>query len=239
MQRAHDERDLRDPGRRHPGLVVEDPAEVVAVREDLGLERQERAAAVDEVDARQPVLERDLLGAEVLLDRHRVVRAALDRRVVGDDHAGRALDPADAGDDPGARRLVVVQAGRGERAQLEEGACPGRAGGRSARGPAACRARDGGRSSDRRRRRRARRRWAWRARRSATRAAIASWFARVSGALGSSRLRRTGMRRDDSPSREREGGCRRRRLVHLVTISTIGRTVAGHLGHPMHHRANE
>ena len=118
--RAHHERDLRDPGGRHPGLVVEDPAEVVAVREDLGLERQERAARIDEVDARQPVLERDLLRAQVLLDGHRVVGAALDRRVVGDDDAGRALDPADAGDDPGARRLVVVQAVRGERAQLEE-----------------------------------------------------------------------------------------------------------------------
>ena len=33
----------------------------------------------------------------------------------------------------------------------------------------------------------------WRARRSATSSHIASWFARVSGALGSSRLRRTGM----------------------------------------------
>ena len=109
------------PGRRHPRLVVEDPPEVVAVGEDLGLERQERAARIDEVDARQPVLERDLLGAQVLLDGHRVVGAALDRRVVGDDDAGRALDPADAGDDPGARRVVVVQAGRGERAQLQEG----------------------------------------------------------------------------------------------------------------------
>src|SRR6185503_4178267 len=49
------------------------------------------------------------------------VRAALDRRVVGHDHARRALDPADAGHDPGARRLLVVQAVRGEGAQLEEG----------------------------------------------------------------------------------------------------------------------
>ena len=119
--RPHDERDLRDPGRRHPRLVVEDPPEVVAVGKDLGLERQERAARIDEVDARQPVLERDLLRPQVLLDRHRVVGAALDRRVVGDDHAGRALDAADAGDDAGAGRLVVVEAVRGERAQLEEG----------------------------------------------------------------------------------------------------------------------
>ena len=191
--RAHDEGDLRDPGRRHPGLVVEDPAEVVAVGEDVGLERQEGAAAVDEVDARQPVLERDLLGAEVLLDRHRVVGAALDRGVVGDDDAGRALDPADPGDDPGAGRVVVVQAGRGERAQLEEGragveqavdpladrelAALAVAGDRAvvAAGAAAGDGRPGGRGG-RRRGRPSRRGW-----RASRRAA------------GSSRLRRTGM----------------------------------------------
>ena len=119
-RRAHHERHLRNPGGRHPGLVVEDPAEVIAVGEDVGLERQERAAAVDEVDARQPVLERDLLGPEVLLDRHRVVGPALDRRVVADDDDARALDRPDPGDDAGARGLVVVQAVGGERAQLEE-----------------------------------------------------------------------------------------------------------------------
>ena len=119
--RTHDQRHLRDRGCRHPGLVVEDPPEVVTVREHVGLERQEGAAAVHEIDARQPVLERDLLGAQVLLDGHRVVGAALDRGVVGDDHAGRALDAADAGDDAGARCVVVVQAVRGQRTQLQEG----------------------------------------------------------------------------------------------------------------------
>ena len=156
--RAHHERDLGDPGGRHPGLVVEDPAEVVAIREDVGLEREEGAAAVDEVDARQAVLEGDLLGPEVLLHRHRVVGAALDRRVVGDDHARRPLDRPDPGDDPGARGVVVVQAGRRERRSARGRPSRGRAAGRSARGRAACRAPGGGRSSGRRRRRRARRR---------------------------------------------------------------------------------
>ena len=95
--------------------------EVVAIGKDLGLERQEGPARIDQVDARQPVLERDLLRAQVLLDGHRVVGAALDGRVVGDDDAGRALDPADAGDDPGPGRIVVVEAGRRQRAQLQEG----------------------------------------------------------------------------------------------------------------------
>ena len=178
--RAHDQRDLRDPCGRHARLVVEDPPEVVAIREDLRLERQERAAGVDEIDAGQPVLEGDLLGAEVLLDRHRVVGAALDGRVVGDDHAGRALDPADPGDDPGAR-VPRRRTGRSRPAGSARGTPNrGRAGDRCARGRAACRARDGGRSSDRRHRRRPRRRPPGAPGGRSTRVAIASWLARVS-----------------------------------------------------------
>ena len=85
--RAHDDGDLRDALRGHRRLVVEDAAEVVAVGEHVVLLGQERAAGIDEVDARQAVLQRDLLRAQVLLHRQRVVRAALHRRVVGDDHA--------------------------------------------------------------------------------------------------------------------------------------------------------
>ena len=50
--RAEHGGDLRDAGGRHPRLVEEDAPEVVAVGEDLVLHRQERAARVDEVDAR-------------------------------------------------------------------------------------------------------------------------------------------------------------------------------------------
>ena len=101
--RAHHDGDLRDALRGQVGLVEEDPAEVLAVGEDLVLHRQERAAGVDEVDAGQVVLGGDGLRAQVLLDRDRVVGAALDGRVVGDDHDLAAADPADAGDDAGAR----------------------------------------------------------------------------------------------------------------------------------------
>ena len=103
--RAHDDGDLRDALGRHPRLVEEDAAEVIAIGKDLGLQRQEGAARVDQIDARQAVLERDLLRADVLLDRDRIVGAALDRRVVGDDQHLAARDAADAGDDarpPGA-----------------------------------------------------------------------------------------------------------------------------------------
>ena len=76
---------------------------------------------VDQVDAGQAVLLRDLLRAQVLLHRHREVGAALHRRVVGDDHALAPRHAADAGDDPGRGHLAAVHAVRGELADLEEG----------------------------------------------------------------------------------------------------------------------
>ena len=118
--RAHHDRDLRDALRGHARLVVEDPAEVLAVGEDLVLEREEGPARVDEVEARQVVLLGDLLRAEVLLHREREVRAALHRRVVRDDHAGATLDDPDPRDDARRRRLAVVDVPGGERVQLEE-----------------------------------------------------------------------------------------------------------------------
>ena len=93
---------------------------MVAVGEHLGLVRQVGAAAVDQVDARQPVGLGDLLRAEMLLDRHRIVGAALHRRVVGDDHHLPPRDAADAGDHPRAGHLAVVEVAGGELADLEE-----------------------------------------------------------------------------------------------------------------------
>ena len=58
--RAHDHRHLGDALRRQVGLVEKDPPEVLAVGKDVGLQRQERAARVDQVDARQAILARRL-----------------------------------------------------------------------------------------------------------------------------------------------------------------------------------
>jgi hypothetical protein len=63
---------------------------------------------------------RDLLCAQMLLNRKRIVRAALHGRVVGDDDARAALDRRDARYDPRGRRVVVVGAVRGKRGKLEE-----------------------------------------------------------------------------------------------------------------------
>ena len=119
--RSHHDGDLRDRLRRHVRLVVEDPAEMLAVGKHLVLRREEGPAGVDQIDARQAVLLRDLLRAQMLFDRNRIVGAALDRGVVGDDHAFAPGDPADARDDAGRRHVAAVHAVGGERRKLEDG----------------------------------------------------------------------------------------------------------------------
>ncbi len=120
MQWPSDDRDLRHAHLRQRALIAEDAAGVVAVGEEIGLQRQEAARAVAEVHDRQPVLDRDVERAHDLLDRQRVPRAALHRSVVGlNDHFAPA-DDADAGHLPGARHLAVVGHVGGERRELEE-----------------------------------------------------------------------------------------------------------------------
>ena len=118
---AHHGADLGDAALREVGLVVEDAAEVVAVGEDLVLLGQEGAAGVDQVDAGQMILQGDLLGAQVLFDRHRVIGAAFDRGVVSDDHAAATLDHADSADHASAGGIVVIEAAGGQGRELEEG----------------------------------------------------------------------------------------------------------------------
>ncbi len=95
---------------------------MVSVGEDLVLKRQEGPARVDQVEAGQAVLLGNLLRTQVLLDREREVRAALDRGVVGDDDALAALHDPDPGDDAGGGRLPLVDVPGGERVELEKGA---------------------------------------------------------------------------------------------------------------------
>ena len=54
------------------------------------------------------ILEGDLLGSQVFLHGQGEVGAALDCRVVGDNHAFDAMDPADAGHNPRAGHIVAV-----------------------------------------------------------------------------------------------------------------------------------
>ena len=102
-------------------LIEEDAPKMLAVGKHLGLVRQVGPAGIDQIDAGQPVLARDLLRAKMLLHRHRIVGAALHRRVVADHHDQAAMDAADAGDDAGAVDRLAVHVVRGKRRQLEEG----------------------------------------------------------------------------------------------------------------------
>ena len=113
--------------------------------------RQERAARVDQVDAGQAVLQRDLLRAQVLLDRHRVVGAALDRGVVGDDHALAPVHHADAGDEPGAPGASSSYRPCAASATAPEMGVPGSSRRRRARGRTACRVSRGAPALPRRR----------------------------------------------------------------------------------------
>jgi hypothetical protein len=124
--RAHHHRNLRDRRPAQIGLVVEDAAEMLAIREHLVLVGQVGAAGVDQVDAGQPVLRRDLLRAQVLLHREREVRAAFHRGVVAHDHAFHAADAANTRNQAGAGRgvgavLFLVDVQRGQRTDLEKG----------------------------------------------------------------------------------------------------------------------
>mmetsp|Transcript_165444 Transcript_165444/g.530876 ORF Transcript_165444/g.530876 Transcript_165444/m.530876 type:complete len:520 (-) Transcript_165444:1217-2776(-) len=105
---AEHSRDLRKALRRHSGLVEEDTAEVLFVGEDLVLKGQEGTARVHEVDARQVVLARNLLRAQVLLHRQRVVGAALHRRVIRHEKDLTAMDEAHARHDAGGVHAAAV-----------------------------------------------------------------------------------------------------------------------------------
>ncbi len=94
---------------------------MLAVGKDIVLVRQIGAAGIDEVEAREAVLARDFLGAQMLLHGDRKVRPALHRRVVDDDDAFAARDAADPGDDARRRDLAAIHAVGGELRQFEKG----------------------------------------------------------------------------------------------------------------------
>src|SRR5438105_4773376 len=101
-------------------MIEEDAAEVIAVGKHLRLKRKKRAARIDQVHARKTILQSDILRAQMLFHRDREIGTSLYRRIVGDDHHLASRDPADAGQEARRRRLVVVQAERRERRELEK-----------------------------------------------------------------------------------------------------------------------
>ncbi len=118
--RSHHAGDLRDAQRRHVRLVVENAAEVVAIGKDLVPGRQIGAAGIDQVNARQVILLRNLLRAQMLFYRHRKICPALDRRVIGNHHALAPRHAPHSGHDAGRGHLVVVHVPGRELRQFQE-----------------------------------------------------------------------------------------------------------------------
>ena len=79
-----------------------------------------RAAGIDQINARQPIFASDLLRAQMFFHRQRVIGAALHCGIVGDDHAGRAADRADTGDEARRRHRYTVDRVRGKRRQFQK-----------------------------------------------------------------------------------------------------------------------
>ncbi len=93
---------------------------MVAVRENLILIGQVRAAGIDQIDAGQAIFARDFLRAQVLFHRHRIIGAALHCRIVADDHAVAARHTPDAGDDAAGRSRAAIHAMRCRQPHFEK-----------------------------------------------------------------------------------------------------------------------
>ncbi len=105
----------------HQGVVVEDAPRAVLAGEDPILERQVYAGRIDQVDDRDAVAHRDLLGAQNLGDGLGPPGAGLHGGVVSHHHRGAPLDLAHSGDHARRRRIPVVLVPSDEQPDLEEG----------------------------------------------------------------------------------------------------------------------
>src|SRR5688500_18072053 len=112
--RAHYRRDLWNLLCRHARLIVEDATEMRSVGKDFILQGQKRPTRTDEIQAGQIILFGDLLGAQMLLDRHREVRPAFDSGIVGDDERFAIADASNTSNYSSSRSLVIVEISRGK-----------------------------------------------------------------------------------------------------------------------------
>ena len=81
---------------------------MLSIREDFGLQGQERAARIDKIDAGQRILHGDFLSTQVLLDGDGDVGAPLDRRVIGDNYALLTGNHANAGNNARRGRVAII-----------------------------------------------------------------------------------------------------------------------------------
>ena len=97
---------------------------MVFVGEDLVLQGQKCSTGIDEIETGQVIFFGDLLGAEMFFDSQRIVGAALDGGIVGDDHDFAPRNAPDARDETCACGCPIVHILCGEGGEFEEG-CAG------------------------------------------------------------------------------------------------------------------
>src|SRR5262249_23242875 len=115
--RTQNSSDLINTFTRHASLVVKDAPEMVAIGEHIRLKREERSAGIHEVKTRQAVLHCNFLRPQVLLHCDWEICTALHRSVICNKDGLMTLNHADARNETGAWRLIVVHAVSRERAE--------------------------------------------------------------------------------------------------------------------------
>ncbi len=120
--RSHDGSNLRDTHGRHDGIVPEDAAEMLFVREDLTLQWQEYARRINQINDGEPVLDRNFLGAEVLLAGNREPRPGFHRGIISDDNHFTSVNFPNPKHRPRRRRTAIffIHLERSEQPDLKE-----------------------------------------------------------------------------------------------------------------------
>ena len=90
---------LRNSSGRHLRLIIKNPPKMFFVGKNLVLQGQKSPAGFNQIQAGQAVFQSNFLPAQMLLNRHRMISAAFNRGVIGNNHAGDALNLANAGND--------------------------------------------------------------------------------------------------------------------------------------------
>ena len=107
--RSHHNRNLRNAFSTHLRLIVKNSAKVVTIGKHLVLIGQVRTPTVDQINAWQTVLFGNLLRAQVLFHRHRVICATLHRRIITNDHDFMALHLTNAHNHTRTRGSAIIQ----------------------------------------------------------------------------------------------------------------------------------
>jgi hypothetical protein len=103
---THNNCNLGNTLSRHAGLVVKDTAEMIAIRENVLLLRQESTSAINEINAGKTILFCDFLGTEMFFHRDGVISTTFEGKVVGQNHALALVNLSDTCNDISNRDAI-------------------------------------------------------------------------------------------------------------------------------------